>query len=98
MSSHDTVNPNGGVSMGDVMESPIPNDDLQLFKELSVIIIYPTTTGYLSNPFLEAPDRFGADTRSAQWPLWNVTTLDDEAARLLFTLQFKDPVCFSLLQ
>jgi hypothetical protein len=34
MSSHDTKNPNGGVSMGHVMESPDPNDDLQLFKEL----------------------------------------------------------------
>ena len=34
MSPHDTKNPTGGVSMGHVMESLIPNDDLQLFKEL----------------------------------------------------------------
>jgi hypothetical protein len=34
MSSHDTKNPTGGVSMGHVMESADPNDDLQLFKEL----------------------------------------------------------------
>jgi len=43
MSSHDTKNPNGGVDMGHVTESPIPDDDLQLFNELLVIIYYPTT-------------------------------------------------------
>ena len=34
MSSHDMMNPTGGVSMGDVMESPDPDECLQLFKEL----------------------------------------------------------------
>jgi hypothetical protein len=29
--------------MGHVMESPDPDDDLQLFKELEAIIHYPTT-------------------------------------------------------
>ncbi|MBL7175944.1 MAG: hypothetical protein ISS66_08990 [Desulfobacteraceae bacterium] len=43
MSSHDMKNPIGGVNMGDIMESPDPNDDLQLFKELWVIIHYPNT-------------------------------------------------------
>ena len=28
MSSHDTMNPNGGVTMGHVIESPNPNDRL----------------------------------------------------------------------
>ena len=43
MSPHDTKNPYGGVNMGHIMELPIPDDDLQLFKELLVIIYYPTT-------------------------------------------------------
>ena len=30
MSSHDTKNLNGGVNMGHVMESPDPNDHLQI--------------------------------------------------------------------
>ena len=37
------TSPNGGVDMGHVIESPVPDDDLQLFKELLVIIYYPTT-------------------------------------------------------
>ena len=41
MSSRDTKNPTGGVNMGHVIESPDPDDDLQLFKELGVIIHYP---------------------------------------------------------
>ena len=41
MSSHDTMNPTGGVNMGHVMESPDPNDHLQ--KELWVNIHYPAT-------------------------------------------------------
>jgi hypothetical protein len=40
MSPHDTKNPNGGGNVGHVIESPIPDDDLQLFKELLVIIYY----------------------------------------------------------
>ncbi|MDY7034451.1 MAG: hypothetical protein SVY10_21440 [Thermodesulfobacteriota bacterium] len=43
MSSHDTKSPNGGVSMGHVMESPDSNDCLRFFKELWVIIYYPIT-------------------------------------------------------
>jgi len=41
MSPHDTKNPTGGVSMGHVMESPDPNDDLQLFKELLGVYLLP---------------------------------------------------------
>ena len=42
MSSHDTKNPTGGVNMGHGMESPDPDECLQLFKELQVFIYYPT--------------------------------------------------------
>jgi len=34
MSSHDTESPTGGVNMGHVIESPNPDECLQLFKEL----------------------------------------------------------------
>ena len=34
MSSHDTMNPTGGVNMGHVMESPDPDECFQLVKEL----------------------------------------------------------------
>jgi hypothetical protein len=43
MCSNDTMNPNGGVNVWHVMESLNPNDYLWLFKELWVIIYYPTT-------------------------------------------------------
>ncbi len=43
MSSHDMMNPTGGVNMGHVMESLDPNNSLQLFKELWAVIYYPTT-------------------------------------------------------
>ena len=43
MSSHDTMNPIGGVNMEHVMESSDPNAYLWLFKELCVIVYYPTT-------------------------------------------------------
>ena len=43
MSSHDTKNPTGGVNMGHIMESHDPDNSLQLFKELMVVIHYPTT-------------------------------------------------------
>ena len=43
MSSHDMKNPNGYVNVRHVMESPVPDYDLQLFEELLVIIYYPTT-------------------------------------------------------
>jgi len=40
MSPHDTKNSNGRVNVGHLMELPVPNDDLQLFKEVLVIIYY----------------------------------------------------------
>ena len=41
MSSHDTMNPNGGVDMGHVMDSS--NPDEHTVKELWVHIHYPAT-------------------------------------------------------
>ena len=46
MSSQDTKNPNGGVIMGHVMESPDPDECLQLFKELMVFIYCLTTVRF----------------------------------------------------
>jgi hypothetical protein len=46
MCSRDTKNPTGGVNRGHVMESLDPDDDLQLFKELGVIVHYPTMVRY----------------------------------------------------
>ncbi|MDY6974460.1 MAG: hypothetical protein SV775_19435, partial [Thermodesulfobacteriota bacterium] len=42
MSSHDTMNPTGGVSVGHVIEPPDPNGYFRLFKELKMIIQYLT--------------------------------------------------------
>ena len=41
MSSQDTKNPNGGVIMGHVMESPDPDECLQLFKRANGVHLLP---------------------------------------------------------
>jgi hypothetical protein len=41
MSPHDTKNPNGGVNVRHVMELPVPNDDLHLFKSYRLLFITP---------------------------------------------------------
>ena len=78
MSSHDTMNPYGGVSRGRVVESFNPNERLlewilskenmeTAWKRVKANHGAPMSMGFLSNSFPTIPENFGPESVNLSW-------------------------------